>query len=218
MKRKSTPKGTGAKPMRSRDARAARARREANMEGAKSKTKPRTTLAKQISSWAGNEGYTSLRNARELARYGSIQTEVERHINSLLYAQTMIRKYPARAGSYSEFIIFRRAKLSEILVAAVLDRQPEVLRFVADVVENRSGADADKTRTTILSAKMYHEAHGTFCTISELAKTLNMPDRQDGFAALRRLAKELKFPIAPETRGRRKKIQTNKASARASKS
>lgn len=188
------------------------------------KSKVRNTLAGKI------ESQTDINLAQHIATHGRILTEDERAVEGFLHARDALGRCTAMAQTNDDPLLKQvqkvfadgleqlGKKLSDKLISAILNRKPEVLRTVADVVEKRSGIRADKRRSDILILRKGCEEYGQKWTIKKLAEMLEIPESEDGHAALRRLCKKLKFPLAAETKGRHKKIQTRKATSQASKS
>lgn len=97
---------------------------------------------------------------------------------------------------------------------AILNRDGEALRQLADFVEKWTylKSPEDNTRWEILLLKKRCELAGRKMKLKQVADYLNRrygknnpTQTADGLAALRRLCKKMKFPIAPATKGRPKK-------------
>lgn len=185
-------------------------------------TKTRTTLAKKIQQ-------ADTGTALQIALRGRVLSKVEQDTDQFLFwydgNQKLIKlgqkeSNPERK-SYTENVISTAESLSVELLTAIVNRDAGALRRVADFVETwkRFAPIADGKRAGILSLKQILDKRGEKMTIQKLAGLLNrklagdtpvIPDTDDGHASLRRLAKKLKFPIAPDAKGQSKKQKTDK--------
>jgi hypothetical protein len=186
--------------------------------------KPHNTLAKNIESQADIDA------AIEIALHGSKRGEIENlsdqflwwyEGNQKLIALGQSEQQPERKA-YAENVISCAESLSEKLLWAIVKRDGQSLRRLAEFVEKwkRSAPHADSRRAAILIFKQILNKRREKMTIQKLAGLLNRklagdkpvtPESSDGHAALRRLCHKLKFPIAPDAKGRRRKTQTRKA-------
>lgn len=102
--------------------------------------------------------------------------------------------------------------LSFEVMAAVQDGDGDALRKLAGMVESYcyKNPGEDFTRRTLLSMKQYYHETGHRKTAKEIAERwLNYPAGSD-LSRLRAIAKQVGYPLAPDTVGRPSKTQTRK--------
>jgi hypothetical protein len=91
--------------------------------------------------------------------------------------------------------------LSELFITAVTNRDYGAILEIGHAVEFLKSfkESGDPVRTELLLMKRILDERNETMSIRDVAKNIMWPDMNpaDGFAALRRLCKELKFPLAP---------------------
>ena len=174
---------------------------------------PRNTISKAVESGAGAfPGLTAL--------YGRPLSHLEGLCHTFL-------NYQAAKGDDDEIGIRATNLLPNVsqilslhLLEAINARDHESIRSLADFVENWSYLKnaEDVERWQILCLKLRCDATGEKMTIAEIANYLHQrygrkqpTQTDDGNAALRRICKKLKFPIAQDAKGRPKISKTPKA-------
>lgn len=183
------------------------------------KHKPRNTLAKIIE--ADGDSFAAL--------YGRPISDLDFACHTYLATDTALREFrdknycpkPGAVGKerIEKLSLDSGSLLSKHLFDAILKRDADALRALADFVEKWSPVEqaVDNPRRQILLLKGRCEYECSKMTVRAVADHLNREigtkfpiQTTDGLAALRRLLKRLKFPIAPDAKGRPKK-ETRKA-------
>lgn len=103
-------------------------------------------------------------------------------------------------------------RLQRFFTQAVLERDTDAIRTMADAIDTVKGVEArgqsaDQYRERILTIKYCLLKPGETATISELANLIlwKYDDAHDGHSTLRRLCRELDFPLAPTRQIRKKR-------------
>ena len=185
------------------------------MKGQKLAKTPRATLAKRIRVAPGNR-------AQEIAFHGRELSPIERAAHQYLFW----RRCDAE-GNYNEEnrphkiedeLNERAANVLGLVLDAIDKKDDTTIHKLADFVKawtsDRSGVD--ERRSLLLAAKKALNSRGAAWTLSELSLAMRWPNGAD-LAHLRRLARELNFPLRKDRVGRRK-IRTNKRGNLASRS
>lgn len=101
-----------------------------------------------------------------------------------------------------------KAELCQILLDAIDARDSKKIFEIAKGVEflKHFAESGDRFRSSLLHWKQILDARGEKWPIRVVAKTIDWPDMksQDGFSQLRRLCKEINFPLAPSRQIKRK--------------
>lgn len=163
------------------------------------KTK-RQTVAKKIRS------ATTDTAKREIAIFGRRLLPIERAADSFRFFlrcfrewEKLGRKNPDKEISVQSVQDFARWACAEFL--DVLERKDTAaLRSLADFLDEYRGQTVDEIRLAVLSWKEILAKRLGRMTISELADRINFQGEE---TVLRRIAKELSFPIARARAGRR---------------
>ncbi len=125
----------------------------------------------------------------EVAAHGRVLTNIERLLSAYLFLN--------RPESL-------RASLGEAILKAIDERDIQTLRILVDSVAIEPEAPRDPLRANIVAMKGTLIDCGLKMTVQELARLLELPKTDDGFSRLRRLCRDLAFPIAPDKRGRKR--------------
>lgn len=186
----------------------------------------RQTLAKQIRLLATQDTHA----AQMLAERGRVYDDFEKQL-TLYYReiQEMMKMQSGQKTTYEEILdglglvkekevalnrqviktlVERdRVRLCQIFIAAVDAQDSKSLIAIAKTIERlkTNKGVADRYRSEILMWKGILEKRNRGMTIKELARVIDWPRKfsDDGFAQLRRMCRELNFPIAASRRIRR---------------
>gem|GEM_PF-2991061 len=105
--------------------------------------------------------------------------------------RTALQKYLAQEAE----------QIARIIIDAISTKDSEKIFEVAEAVEflRTFKPAGDSVRSKILFNKIFLQETNQKWTIGQLAKIIDWPkdDRSHGFPQLRRLCKELEFPLAP---------------------
>lgn len=184
--------------------------------------KNRNTLAKIIEAQpeAGKTDFAELYGRRLSGLEGSCHVFLSLHSDILKINETDTQLCRALGigGTDKDLSLktFAESKmlLNLKLLEAIINRDGRALRSLADFVDKWTylKTPEDAARWEILILKKQCEIKGTKMTIKAVADYLNRAyakhfptQTADGLASLRRLCKNLKFPIAPDSKGRPKK-------------
>jgi hypothetical protein len=164
---------------------------------------------------------TDAEAALELALYGRIRTPAEKAVRLYLFGkeacQTTLDKGADADGKESAtYSAQNAASLCELFIDAVDRRDAKTLQAIARAVETFQPYPKaiDSLRAGILCLKNILDSKGQTMTVKRLAALLNRklagdipkaPATQDSFSRLRRLAKNLRFPLKKDKTGRPKK-------------
>jgi hypothetical protein len=192
------------------------------VKASKSGKPQRQTLAKQIRAFA----QTDLIEAIIMAQHGRSLTMIEQDIHAHAKdwsqltgkkIQDMIedtlseeaaKKFMSdHRRTLTESIAKRREKFCNVLIEAIEKNDAEtVFEFARAVELHKSNEVQDRLRYEILLARWFAERRKISLPIRQLAEIVGWPvkDSPDGFAQLRRLCKELKYPLAPSRQTKRK--------------
>jgi hypothetical protein len=103
-------------------------------------------------------------------------------------------------------IDIERQELCMIFLDAIDAQDSKKIFEIGRAIDShKAGCSGDRNRAAILTWKWLLDARGEKMTIRELAQIIGWRDMKsaDGFSQLRRLCRELKFPIAPSKRQRK---------------
>ncbi len=116
------------------------------------------------------------------------------------FAPWLPKKYLAQEKQLVEHYYYRdRMNLSEMLLSAIDNMDSKTFFDFGRAIEFlKTGRIADPLRHTLLTTKLALDKSGRTMTIREVAELVDWPDMQsvDGFSQLRRVCRELNFPLA----------------------
>lgn len=184
--------------------------------------KSRRTLAKKIRELASADTLAAMLFAKKGKEVGGIERQLDLYFEILAQlqeiesgkktryqfalevalepAEDVARKVAEQNAFVHEVMERDRARYCQMFIAA-LDARDSAKFFEIGIALERlkERGSGDPHRHAILLLKWVAERFHTPLTIREVADLLDWPQqqREDGFARLRRLCKELKFPLAP---------------------
>ena len=186
--------------------------------GIKAKTpKHRQTLAKRIKTLATKDTCSAI----SLAEIGEKLSLDEQQIKLFIKEFKIMKdenRIPTAAivpalsavitRSLEKSVRAARLRFANQLVAAIENLDYETFFFFGNTIKKikHAGQRGDQMRANILGLKRVSELTHTSLTVREIANLLEWPasDGENGFPQLRRLCKELGYPLAASRQTRRK--------------